>query len=436
MVTRRTVLTTSAGVALTAGAAAAVSMLTGTSGAAIWTDAAGPGNLEPTPQPTPSPSPSAGAAAPRAVPRTIAARADVTAGRLRVTKSEFGLSHLGVAWSGAPAQVRVSTAAGWSGWQTVQDCGCGRDGVTDLPANTVLTVPGATGFDVSGAARVVQFNTVDGPVRTQAAAVAAGVPLIDGTTVPVPYLSRAAWGADESLRFKNGVEFWPPEYYPTQTLTVHHTAGANNDPNPAATVRAIYHDQAIVRDWGDIGYHFMIDQAGQVYQGRYTGTSALPGFWPQVGVDGRPLMGVGAHVKGYNAGNVGICLMGDLTSQQPTAAARNSLVLLLAGLWRVCRLNPLGTTAYVDPVSGASRTGATISGHRDWAATACPGDAFYPNLRSVVADAAQIIGPAPRTSPPRASTAATRPPLEPPTGIPTGPPSTLEPVPGAPPRQH
>ena len=68
-------------------------------------------------------------------------------------------------------------------------------------------------------------------------------------------ISRAGWGADEALRFDaSGNELWPPEFHPTQKLIVHHTAGQNGDPNPAATIRAIYYYHAVTRGWGDIGY--------------------------------------------------------------------------------------------------------------------------------------------------------------------------------------
>ena len=58
-----------------------------------------------------------------------------------------------------------------------------------------------------------------------------------GKVARPPIMSRAEWGADESIRFKNGKESWPPAFAPTHKLIVHHTAGANNDPNPASTIR-------------------------------------------------------------------------------------------------------------------------------------------------------------------------------------------------------
>ena len=205
------------------------------------------------------------------------------------------------------------------------------------------------------------------------------------------YLSRAGWGADESLRFEpDGTEKFPPAFFDVQTLTVHHTVTANSDPDPAATMRAIYFFQCITSDFGDIGYHLLIDQAGTVYEGRYSGPDALPVFGPrQVGP--RPSMVNAAHVGGFNAGNVGVALLGDLTSSQPTPAARASLVTVLASLARITALDPLGTTGYVNPISGATKTVATLAGHRDWAATECPGNTFYPSMPQLRADVAAAL---------------------------------------------
>jgi N-acetylmuramoyl-L-alanine amidase-like protein len=228
------------------------------------------------------------------------------------------------------------------------------------------------------------INTVDGP----------------GTGTPrdrvrrwtgLPYLSRAGWGADESLRFNpDGTEKFPTAFFDVQTLTVHHTVTANSDPDPAATVRAVYFFQCITEDWGDIGYHLLIDQAGTVYEGRYSGPDLLPVFGPRP-VGPRPSMVNGAHVGGFNAGNVGVALLGDLTSVSPTPAARRSLVAVLAALARVTDRDPLGTTSYVNPISGATRTVKTLAGHRDWAATECPGNAFYPTLPSLREDVAAAL---------------------------------------------
>ena len=123
----------------------------------------------------------------------------------------------------------------------------------------------------AGAPRAVALNTTDGRAveigRRPAGEVANAVPTC---------LSRAEWGADESLRFTAGTESWPAEFQPAQAMSVHHTAGANNDPNPVATVRAIYRYHAIDRGWGDIGYHYLLDAQGRVFEGRWSGAASTP----------------------------------------------------------------------------------------------------------------------------------------------------------------
>ena len=205
------------------------------------------------------------------------------------------------------------------------------------------------------------------------------------------FLRRADWGADESYRFDEaGNEIFPPRYFDVQTLTVHHTVTSNNDANPAATVRAIYFDQAVTQTFGDIGYHLLIDRHGAVYEGRYSGPDQNPVFGPRR-VGPRPSMVNAAHVGGFNAGNVGVALLGDLTNVQPTADARASLVRVLASLAHAVDLDPLGVTNYVNPISGATRTVPSIAGHRDWAPTECPGNSFYPFLNGVREDVAALL---------------------------------------------
>jgi hypothetical protein len=254
----------------------------------------------------------------------------------------------------------------------------------------LLSTDRAVGYELwvagAGSATVTELNTLDGPVQTLAATTTAAavaqtsMPLPGGRSAPVTYLSRAAWGADESLRN------WTMESYPLQVLTVHHQ-GSSAGPDYAATVRAIYYDQAVTQGWGDIGYQALIDPLGNVYEGRYSGTDGAPAFNGTT-ADGRPLVVTGAHVYQWNVGNLGVCLLGNYTSTAPTAAAVNALTTVLAGFARVGRLDPLGTTAYLNPMNNNAKTAAVISGHRDWAATECPGGTFYATMGKVRSDTA------------------------------------------------
>ncbi|HLL67062.1 MAG TPA: peptidoglycan recognition family protein [Micromonosporaceae bacterium] len=329
-----------------------------------------------------------------AIPQTLALPRPRLADGAYPAAADFAVTHLGVSWQGASAGLRLRTRAGWGEWRTLGGCPAGRDDRLAAAAKGALLVaPGVVGYELAGgAASVVELNTVDGPTRARAAAPAGRLPIGRRGHARVRYLSRRAWGADESLRFSaTGTENWVPAYYPVQTVTVHHTAGINDDPDPAATIRGIYYDQAVAQGWGDVGYHLFIDEAGQVYEGRVSGDDALPVLGGPVTADGRPQAVNGAHVVTYNAGNVGVCLLGHFNERQPTAAARRSLTLVLAALAKACQLDPLGVTNYVNPVNGKARTVNTISGHRDWAATDCPGHAFYPELPGLRQDVADLI---------------------------------------------
>jgi hypothetical protein len=200
-------------------------------------------------------------------------------------------------------------------------------------------------------------------------------------------IPRSGWGADESLRFDaTGKEIWPPAFYPIQKVIVHHTATTNGDPNPAATIRSIYYYHAVTQGWGDVGYNFMIDEAGNVYEGRYSRA-----YGPEESPTGEDLSGNGvtaAHVQGYNSGTVGIALLGTLANQDATPAAPGALERLIAWIDSTHAIDPQGSSLYTNPVSGLQATFPNIAGHRDLAATECPGGVFYATLPTIRSDVA------------------------------------------------
>lgn len=201
----------------------------------------------------------------------------------------------------------------------------------------------------------------------------------------VPVRSRSAWGADESYRFRNGTEVWRPEFFKAQAVTVHHV-GYNDGNDPVATLRSVYKDQAVTQGFGDIGYHLLIDWTGVVYEGRYSGDDCVPVVNP-----GKAAVNAG-HVNQWNAGNVGVCLLHNLSNVKPTQAALDSLARTVATLCAVARLDPVGTVDYVNPVNKKTRTVPAVSGHRDWAETECPGSLMYPLLPDVRQKAKALLG--------------------------------------------
>lgn len=235
-------------------------------------------------------------------------------------------------------------------------------------------------------ARAVALNTTDGPVE-----VVGHIPA--GARALTSCQTRAEWGADEHLMT------WTPDFHPAQVMTVHHTATSNGDTDPEATVRAIYEYHAVDNGWGDIGYHYLVDQYGVVYEGRYSGTTSTPCEMGGTGADfahedatADADMVTAAHTGGNNSGNVGVALLGDFTYHPrhvntPTDAALGSLTDVLAEFSHRHGIDPEAAVTYVNPVTFESRTVDAISGHRDWASTECPGDNLYallPDLRNDV----------------------------------------------------
>ena len=321
----------------------------------------------------------------RIVARDVTTSVDAT----RLVALPIRASHVAVHWRGA-VDADVTIALSGDGVVFARPMRVERDEVGEARGNgeTYGAVVAADG------ARFARLTT-DRPIaRLTVLAIASSAPPQQGfgataaAAMSQPaVIARSGWGADESLRFDAaGNERWIPAFYPVQKLVVHHTAGTNDDPDPAATIRAIYYYHAITQGWGDIGYNFLIDEAGRVYEGRYSRPYAS-GESP-TGEDAAGNGVTGAHVQGYNSGTVGVALLGALTSVDATPAARDAVERLLA--WKADRhaIDPHGESLYTNPVNGTQKVFANIAGHRDLAATECPGGTFYgtlPALRSAVA---------------------------------------------------
>jgi hypothetical protein len=348
----------------------------------------------------------------RPVRETVASGRVPTDGSYR---ARIPMDHLSLSWAG-PAGARVVFRDGsrWRAPLAVRGCGAAPDGdAHGASRRALIPAGGAEGFrlelpDGSSDVVAVASNTTAGATVgsvplvasrtlragasvTGAGASVAGDRRFAGLLDTLPYRSRAAWGADESLRFDGTRERTPQEFFPVQKLTVHHTVTANDDPDPSATMRAIYFDQAVTRGFGDIGYQLLIDASGVVYEGRVSGDDGFPVFGGDLGPDRRPQMCNGAHSVQYNAGNVGVALLGDFQTTAPTDAARTSLVAVLAILAGVCGLDPLESSEFVNPITGLSKVNPNIAGHRDWNDTECPGDETYLDLPAIRDDVAALL---------------------------------------------
>ncbi len=327
-----------------------------------------------------------------APPETLVSEAQfaAVAGGAAVVDPSFAVDYVGVSWvTGRPPQLRFRTDGRWSQWDAVHEDG---HPAAQRRFSALEWVGDGDAFQLRGDARSVRavaINTTDGP---RARTVTATVDTAGAELAQPGVITRAEWGADESLRFEaDGSETWTPAFYPTQKLVTHHTATRNDDPDPAATVRAIYRYHAIDKGWGDIGYNFLVDAQGRIYKGRWSGPAASKTGDTSTGEDAEGNGVTAAHVGGYNSGTMGIALLGDYEQAQVPTAARQTLVNHLA--WEAQRhgLDPEASSTYVNPVNGTTKVVENISGHKDWGSTLCPGRNLYGQLDSIRSDIAAAI---------------------------------------------
>jgi hypothetical protein len=226
-------------------------------------------------------------------------------------------------------------------------------------------------------------NALDGPRRPVT------VPALADAAAHTPdIVTRAEWGADESIKETSGS--CKRIFYPVQQLFVHHTAGVNDDPHPKATMRAIYYFHTRQRGWCDVGYNFVVAPDGTIFEGRWARSYAP--WETHTSENTHDEAVVGAHVAGFNSGSVGISLMGNYSQVTLPPAARRSLAELLA--WEADRhhLAPLGSHTYKNPDTHLKKKLHYISGHRDAGETECPGNFVYASLPAIRRDVKAVIG--------------------------------------------
>jgi N-acetylmuramoyl-L-alanine amidase-like protein/flagellar hook capping protein FlgD len=263
---------------------------------------------------------------------------------------------------------RTRSAAGrWSGWRAAVP---EAEDLPDGPHRWTLGNPYWTG--PATAIRYRLRGRVERLRTTFVWSVADAVPLrrfsIAGTPTLVP---RRAWaGSDTALRRDS------PRYADAERFAVvHHTAGASPS-SPAQSisiVRAIAAYHVYSNGWDDIGYNFLVDRFGQVFEGRYGGIDRNV---------------IGAHAQGFNTGSVGVALIGTYSSATPTVAARDALARIIAWRLDIAHVDPLSTLTYLSGGNPKYPAGApvflrAVSGHRDTGFTSCPGDRVYGLLPSV-----------------------------------------------------
>jgi hypothetical protein len=287
-------------------------------------------------------------------PRTLSARTEAP---------RFNL--VGLHWRGS-GEVRFRTRSQegrWSRWRETESENVGRGGWR-------LSEPVWTGasdriqYRRFGEIRRLRAHFVWSPVEAAPLRTlsVAGSPLI------VP---RSSWGANELIkrgaaRYANRLGF----------AVVHHTAGSNSytREQSAAIVRAIqvYHVKA--NGWNDLGYNFLVDKYGQVFEGRAGGVDRNV---------------IGAHAEGFNTGSTGVSVLGNYQNGKLPFAAEAALARVLA--WRLdnAHVDPASTLDWITTGNPRFRSGVPVAlraivGHRDVGFTSCPGSAIYSRFGPLV----------------------------------------------------
>ena len=169
--------------------------------------------------------------------------------------------------------------------------------------------------------------------------------------------SRAQWGADEQMRSASSLH-----YGDVHAGFVHHTVNANDYTRAEVPglLRSIYAYHVKSRGWSDIGYNYLIDRFGRIWEGRYGGIDRSV---------------VGAHTKGFNDDAFAASAIGNYETAHPSAALLQAYGALFAWKLSLHGVDASSTRQYV-----TSRWFQAINGHRDAAATACPGQFLYDKL--------------------------------------------------------
>jgi hypothetical protein len=192
-------------------------------------------------------------------------------------------------------------------------------------------------------------------------------------------VTRAGWGADERLRERTLLYTRA-----VKAAFLHHSATGNHYAcrDAPAVLRALYRYHVRSAGWRDIGYNFVVDKCGTVYEGRAGGVT-------------RPVQG--AHTRGFNRETTGIAVLGTYDTARPPARALRAVARLTAWKLGLSGADPRGSTYLVSRGGNKFKKGTrvrlnVIAGHRDGFVTDCPGRRLYGRLRTARHTSAELQG--------------------------------------------
>jgi 5-hydroxyisourate hydrolase-like protein (transthyretin family) len=338
-------------------------------------------------------------AGPVAVPEVFAR----TLGTLSAASPELASARpfvlAGVEWSGpttARIELRARALGGkWSPWATASTLGHDADGpaASDRLYGDPLWFGVADAFQVRASEPVrglaVHFVDARGILArapranaTAARAFPLAQPILDAGPGQPPIIARTAWAGDHAP------PAFPPEYGDVRLAFVHHTDNPNGyaAADVPAMLFAMYQFHRFVRGWNDIGYNFVVDLYGRIWEAREGGIDQAV---------------IGAQAGGYNLESTGVSVLGTFSDVVPSAAAISAVEHVLAWKLSLHGLPSLGevtvevnpTDAFYTPFRGGTHIALPrVAGHRQGCSTDCPGDAFFARLPSMRPTVARLAG--------------------------------------------
>ncbi|MEV6595711.1 N-acetylmuramoyl-L-alanine amidase [Actinoplanes sp. NPDC051346] len=325
--------------------------------------------------------------------RGFAART-TAAGNAVAPRSTGRFSLLGATWTDptrrltgtVQVRARSATDGAWTPWQSLEadEPNPAEPGSRDADGNRGATDPLWVGLSDGIEARVatdaghttalppgLRLDLID---PGEAPAAPAPRALERSTAVPprpAPnVVTRAQWGANEKM-VKEAAEYTPD----VQVVFVHHTAGPNgySCAESAAIVRGIQAYHVKSNHWNDIGYNFLVDKCGTLFEGRRGGIARAV---------------LGAHTLGFNAHSSAIAVLGTFSSKGVSARVRTVIAQVAAYKLGTYNNPPAGRATLVSSGSDRYAKGSRavlnrVSGHRDTGKTECPGNVLYGQLGAV-----------------------------------------------------
>jgi hypothetical protein len=311
----------------------------------------------------------------------------------RVLSAPRRFDMLGLRWARGgrlDAQVRARRrGGGWTPWMALHRAGDHAPDGARAPSGTEPAYTGAADvfqLRLRGSARGLRARFVRAQPTARAARHATGrrrrrARAHTSQSVEPAIISRSEWGGD-SVPPRAA-----PQYGEVHAAFVHHTVNTNDytpEESPGIVLGiARYHRDS--NGWNDIGYNFLVDKYGQVFEGRAGGID---------------LAVIGAQAQGYNSVSTGIACIGTFTALPPAEPGFDALARLIG--WKLSLHGvPTEGTVVVSSRGGASNrypsgtpvTLERIPGHRDGDSTSCPGDALYAQLPALRARATRYAGP-------------------------------------------